>query len=668
MSSIHQSAAVIAASALICLAAPASATDILIENVDIVDVETRQIIRSGTIAIDDGRFSYVGTDSVPPGTAADNQTLVIDGSELVALPGFVNAHTHLWQHVFRGLKTASGLDAWSPLVHQFLHYCTKQEMYDATLAAAAQSLLSGITTVADFAAQYSEFTLDATSAAIREAGLGGAVLFWNPASFLPPDIKQWEISRLQSHVGPLDLWMAQGHSFLYQPPAIYDGIEIARSRNLNLSEHTMEAVSSNRLIFGIYKTYLADYGDRLKPEDRAAIQALVDKGSASSVDRVRLITRLSRQVLENPNSVEELSAADRERLKAWADLPETMTEADALDFLGAFDLETPYLMIHGVWANGDNIATMARKGVNVTTQPDSNMRLSSGIAPLWQYAKAGVRVAIGTDGAASNDGVSMIGAMKAAWNLQKIEQLDAAETDSVFDAWFLLRAATLEGAKALGMADRIGSITLGKEADLVLLTKDRLGLSPIIHTEGIDNLAPMIIYSANQDTVDTVISDGVVRVRGGNLQPPFDEAALSANLTRIANDVMRRQKQGKTWRETYDLGRYPAGTPWFRYRSVRKRDTIDLTLTNSGAEARTITLGFAGGTEGGAVAPMLSADTLARFPLDPPKTYLSRNVVVQPGVTVRLEKPAGGYAYSIDADGQVTTREGTDEQILLLLR
>lgn len=641
-----------------------AAPDILIENVDVIDVEAKTVIRDSAIAIEGGNIAYIGPTPPSPGGA----TVRLDGSRLVALPGFVNTHTHLWQHVSKALKPGGTLQSWSPIVHQFLHYATEQEMYDVTLAAAGQTLLSGITTVSDFASPYASFTLDATSSAIKDAGLGGVIMYWNPAVFLPPDIKRQDILRLKKTIAPLDLWMAQGHAFLFEPPAIYDAIERARRMDLGVSEHVMETIAGNAAVHRIYSEYLKGYGDQLSGSDQAKMQQMIDKGAPSSVDRLRLLKRMARQILADPETRRQLTGDDEDRLKAFAARPNTMTAGDALDFLGAFDLDRPFLMIHGVWTNPDNIETMAAKGVIVTHQADSNQRLSSGIAPIWDYAKAGVSVTLGTDGAASNDGISVFSAMKAAWNLQNMEYLDSVQVSRFLDAWYFIRAVTLEGARALGLGDRTGSLKMGKEADIVLLSKDRLGLSPIIRADKIDNLIPLIIYSGDARIVDTVISDGRIVVRNAALQPPLDESKLAQSLTDIANAVMIRQAEGKTWTRVLDAGALETDGPWYTYSSVRKADTVDLRITNSSAETKRILLAFAGATEGGATAPQLTDETKARFPIDPPKGYWQKEITIEPGQYISVRKAPKSFAYTVTSPDGVQRRQGVDEQVLLLVR
>lgn len=639
-----------------------AAPEIIIENVDLVDVDASQIRRNISIAIEDGKISYVG--DAPPAADADTETL--DGTRLVAMPGFVNTHTHLWQHVVKAIKTAGSVQTWGPLSHQFLYYASEEEFYKVTLAASGEAMLNGITTVSDFASPYSEFILDATSKAMKTTGLDGVVMYWNPGAFLPPDVKAREIARLQAAVSPMDLWVAQGHAFMFEPPVLYEGIELARRFDLPLSEHVMESIAGNVTVYQIWSDYYSTYKERLSREDRSAFEKLLEYGAPPALPRLQYMERLTRQILADQDAVSQLTADQRKVLETIAGYPETMTPGDAINFLGAFDQKHPFLMIHGVWTNPRVRALMAEKQVAVSHQPESNMRLSSGIAPTWDYLANGIRVSIGTDGAASNDAIDMLSAMKAAWNIQKINFLDGDLTAKQIFDWSLLRAATIEGAIALGLEDRTGSIAKDKEADIILLSKDKLALSPVIDAAGIDNLASLIIYSADVDVIEKVYSNGRLRVDDGRLLPPLDQAALAGDLTDIANAVMKRQAEGKAWQAELDLEDIANGPQGHLYRSVRKPDALDLTIVNGGTEDQTFTLAFSGQPEGGASPAMLSEATLKRFPLNMGKGFWTRDIELKADHAVTISKPQYTYKYSITLNGEKIERTGVDEQILVL--
>jgi hypothetical protein len=192
-------------------------------------------------------------------------------------------------------------------------------------------------------------------------------------------------------------------------------------------------------------------------------------------------------------------------------------------------------------------------------------------------------------------------------------------------------------------------------------------MSPIITADHYNTLVPMIVYSADARAIDTVISSGQVEVEGGRLVEGPSESELAARLDAVANAVMARQAAGKTWSEDFDLADIGSDRTWYRYRSIRAVDTIALTLVNSGNAPRSFLLALSGVPEGGASAPMLSADTLARFPLDPPARYWSRQMRLAPGETVTIDKPAGGYDYVIGTAQGEEKRTGAAEQLLLLV-
>jgi len=209
---------------------------------------------------------------------------------------------------------------------------------------------------------------------------------------------------------------------------------------------------------------------------------------------------------------------------------------------------------------------------------------------------------------------------------------------------------------------------VGKEADIVLLSKDRLGLSPIISAANIENLVPLIIYSGDARIVDTVISDGRIVVRDAALAPPLDESRLAQSLTAIANRVLIRQAKGKKWTWVLDAGAAGTHGPRYIYSSVRKADTVDLRITNSSAETKRILLAFAGAPEGGATALQLTDETKARFPIDPPNDYWQREITIKPGQHISVRKAPKSFTYTVTSPDGVLRRQGVDEQVLLLVR
>ncbi len=161
------------------------------------------------------------------------------------------------------------------------------------------------------------------------------------------------------------------------------------------------------------------------------------------------------------------------------------------------------LAAHVVHPTDEEIKLMAEKGVKVAHCPESNLKLASGIAPVPQMIKAGVTVAVGTDGTASNDDLDIIGEISTAAKLHKGFWKDP----TVLNAKQALLMATREGAKALKLDDKIGSLEKGKFADIILIDKNQPHLQPMFDPY------TQIVYSGKGLDVDTVIVSGRILVK-----------------------------------------------------------------------------------------------------------------------------------------------------------
>ncbi|MEM2897473.1 MAG: amidohydrolase family protein, partial [Candidatus Bathyarchaeia archaeon] len=153
------------------------------------------------------------------------------------------------------------------------------------------------------------------------------------------------------------------------------------------------------------------------------------------------------------------------------------------------------------------IDRIAKTKTNACHCPSSNMKCGSGIAKVHEMLRSGVNVALGCDGGPSNNAYDMIREMKLAALLQKIDKLDP----EVLPAEQVLEMATINGAKALGLESEIGSIEVGKKADVITIGLKKPHLTPCF------NPASNIVYAAQGSDVDTVIVDGKIVVREGKL-------------------------------------------------------------------------------------------------------------------------------------------------------
>jgi cytosine/adenosine deaminase-related metal-dependent hydrolase len=185
-------------------------------------------------------------------------------------------------------------------------------------------------------------------------------------------------------------------------------------------------------------------------------------------------------------------------------------------------LDRPTIAGHCVWLTERDIATLREKRVAVAHLPVANMLLGSGIAPVPRLLGEGLVVALGTDGAASNDNQDMFGLMKAAGLIHKLGALDA----QAIDARDVLRMATVGGARALGLDGQVGSLEPGKRADVVLLD----GNTPELHA--LHDPWQAIVYAATPRCVSHVWVDGRPRVRDGSL--------VAVELAELAHEARAR--------------------------------------------------------------------------------------------------------------------------------
>ncbi len=182
------------------------------------------------------------------------------------------------------------------------------------------------------------------------------------------------------------------------------------------------------------------------------------------------------------------------------------TPVKYLERIGVLDSRT--LLIHAVWVDDEDIAILAKHQTPVSHNPGSNAKLAAGIAPVPELLTAGITVGIGTDGCASNNNLDLIQEMSLVAKLHKAKTLDP----TVVNARCVLEMATIGGAKAIGLANAIGSLEVGKEADLITIETNQPHLTPLY------NPVSHLVYAANGSDVRDVIVSGKVVVRNRTLQ------------------------------------------------------------------------------------------------------------------------------------------------------
>jgi 5-methylthioadenosine/S-adenosylhomocysteine deaminase len=183
---------------------------------------------------------------------------------------------------------------------------------------------------------------------------------------------------------------------------------------------------------------------------------------------------------------------------------------------------------HAVWISPEEITLLKQRNVGVSNNPESNMKLSSGTAPVMGYRKAGVNVGIGTDGAASNNDLDMFEAMRQAAFQQKLITMDP----TAISAPEAIEMATIGGARVVGQQARVGSLEPGKRADLIIVGMSRPRQQPLF-----DPVA-QVVYTSRGDDVETTIVNGRVLMRNRRVLT-LDESSVLSDARAAADQVRK---------------------------------------------------------------------------------------------------------------------------------
>ncbi|MFO7558520.1 MAG: amidohydrolase [Desulfobacterales bacterium] len=182
-----------------------------------------------------------------------------------------------------------------------------------------------------------------------------------------------------------------------------------------------------------------------------------------------------------------------------------MSPVQYLDKVGVLGPGT--LLVHAVWVDAEDIRIISDSGAGIAHNPESNMKLASGIAPVPEFIKEGLTVGLGTDGCASNNNLDLFAEMDSAAKLHKVNTFDP----TVMSAETVLNMATKGGARAIGLESRIGSLEVGKQADLIVVDMRKPHLVPMY------NPISHLVYTVKGSDVRDVVIDGRVVVRDAML-------------------------------------------------------------------------------------------------------------------------------------------------------
>lgn len=437
-------------------------------------------IRDGAVLIRGNNIASVGKKE---GIIKDNpREEVRDFGEAILLPGFVNAHTHLEYTAFRGVEDNLSLLPWIiDAISKAAKNLSYEDFVISTSLGCLEALKSGITCVANAG------TLGARGEsfkAIVASGLRGVFYqeVWDGFKRDPNEALEEALSLVKK--------MRRSGSKRID-------VGISPHSPYSVSEKLFKLVNGVSLKMGLSLcTHLAESNEEVK---------FLKHGSGEIADFWR-----------------------NEGVKWKAP---GLTPVQHLDKLGV--LNPNVLAAHCVHLTDEDIRVLARKNVAVAHCPKSNAKLADGIAPLPKLMDAGIRVGLGTDSTASNNVLDMFEEMRFAIFLQRALH----QTAPILVAKQVLEMATIGGAKALGMENKIGSLERGKKADLIAVALDKAHTTPTL-----DPISTLV-YCTHQTDVAFVIVGGKIVV-GDCKVKTLDERKILKKAGSVGNKIEEFKRKG----------------------------------------------------------------------------------------------------------------------------
>jgi len=408
-------------------------------------------IVDGAVIVEGAHIAYVGAAAGAPRVEGDR---TVDLGAAILLPGLVNAHTHLELTAMRGFLEGLAFREWLVTLNAARRDCfVAESLHDSACAGIEEGLRNGITTFADTTES------GAPLAAMRELGVRGIAYL----EVFGPDPARAEAS-MQAFI-PRVHALRMGDTELVQT---------------GVSPHAPYTVSAPLF--------------RRVAEFSRADQLPVAVHVAESAAESRFV------------SEGEGPFADGQRARGIAVAAQARSPIALLDATGLL-AERP-LLIHAIQVDGDDVARVADCGARVVHCPISNLKLAQGIAPLEWYLDGGIAVGLGTDSVASNDRMDLLGEARQAALLQALRR----GVPDALSAQAVVALATLGGARALGLETQIGTLEVGKAADLAAFPIEHPDLRPV-H----DPAVTLVHVLAGAVRASLTVVAGRERVRDGHV-------------------------------------------------------------------------------------------------------------------------------------------------------
>ena len=460
--------------------------DIIIKNALVVTMDReRRILEDAVIIIVEDKIEQIGSIELLKEYKADK---IIDAKGKFVFPGFISTHTHLFQVMLKGLGRDKTLFDWlDSSVRRAIHKIDKECCHYAALTGCIEAIRTGTTTVLDYMYCHGQPDLDIeVLKAFEKIGIRGVFGrgHTNTDSF-PKDI-----ACPYKETEEVFLSDVENLAKEYQDhPRI--SIAIAPGIIWDITENGFRKI---REIADKYKIPITMHLVETEDDDEYLLKA---KG-------IRTIPYLEKVGILGPD----------------------------------------FIAVHCVHVNDEDRTLLKKYDVKISHNPVSNMILASGIAPIPKYLEEGMTVSLACDGAASNDTQDMLEVIKTTALLHKVNTRNAA----VVSAGEVLEMATLGGAKSLRMEDRIGSIEVGKKADMFIYNPINARSIPV------HDPVSTIVYSSAQPNVETTIIDGKVILEAGKFVTVNEEEILHKTQEIAAKLVHEAGLGNIQWDKRIKLG------------------------------------------------------------------------------------------------------------------
>jgi cytosine/adenosine deaminase-related metal-dependent hydrolase len=421
----------------------------------------REIITNGAVAINDNRIVAIGkSDSL---LLQYHDDKVVDVKGKLILPGLIDTHVHLAQALIRGCADDMALIQWlCERVWVLQGNFTQDDGYASARLCMAEMLKSGTTTFLESMLAH-RYGFDGIAKAVEESGMRAC------------------LAGIVMDIG----------TYATQTSSMHPGLVESRETSL----------------FGVLDMHSKWNG---AANDRIHVWFGPRTPGGVTCELYREMSDNARQ--RNMGITMHLAEVEADNI--FLNEKYGLSPVYYAESVGLLGPKT--VLVHMVWLTQADIDKLAETRTNVSHNPSSNSKLASGVCKVPQMLASGVNVALGCDGGPSNNDYDLMREMKLAAIIHKAVSNDPL----VVPAETVLEMATINGARALGLEHEIGSLEVGKKADLVVIDLNRL------HTTPSPNPVSSLVYAATGGEVDTVVVDGRIVVEQGQLLTMNEEEVI----------------------------------------------------------------------------------------------------------------------------------------------